>query len=420
MINELGKFVIANKLPFSFGESTNYEYFIRVALQPQYRRVPRNTLKCHTQQAYYAYRGNLMNVFRTFDDRVNLNSNTWTSIFGEPFLCVTVNWIDDVWFLQSIICFEAMEESHNGFNIKTRIVNCCKNFNLIDKTFSISLDNATANTKAMDFLKEDPFINMLLGGSLMHVRCCAHILSLCVHEGLGVPSDGLVRRGPLKRTFKLKCDEYGLRRKLLHDAIAYCDVLTKIYNKSRTDGHSFFTNDHWSLAMIIHDVLQIFHNATIIFSYVYEPNIHMIILKYIKIIYSIKQTFETNLGALMKNVLDSVKVKWHIYFNIFPYIYGIAAILDPRVKVERLTSLLYFYYESLGINYDVAYYVNNCKNILERLCELYGAVIQPKSVGSYSKGKSRFGFHGLVLKMQRPDSSISSSSSSLSSSSSSN
>ncbi|KAL2927578.1 putative AC9 transposase [Bienertia sinuspersici] len=33
-------------------------------------------------------------------------------------------------------------------------------------------------------------------------------------------------------------------------------------------------------------------------------------------------------------------------------------------------------------NYDVAYCVNKCKIILERLCEDYGAVIQPEPVGS--------------------------------------
>ncbi|KAL2896189.1 putative AC transposase [Bienertia sinuspersici] len=174
-----GEIVIVDELPFSFGESPNYEYFNRVALQPQYRRVPRNTLKRHTQQAYYAY---------------------------------------------------------------------------------------------------------------MAVRSA-------------------------KRTFKLKCDEYGLRKKvivldtptrwnsiykLLHDAIAYRDVLTNIYNESRTDGHSFVTNDHLSLAMIIHDFLQTFDNATHIFSYDYEPNIRMVILECIKVIHSI--------NAPVKNVLDNMKV----------------------------------------------------------------------------------------------------------------
>ncbi|KAL2944480.1 putative AC transposase, partial [Bienertia sinuspersici] len=353
-----GKFIIADELPYSFGESSNYEYFNRVALQPQYRKVPRNTLKRCTQQSYYAYRGYLMEMFRTYDGCVSLTSDTWTSTYGEPFVCVTAHWIDDDWLLQKrIICFEAMEEAHNGFNIKSRLVSCCKNFHLVDKLFSISLDNATTNTSAMQFLKEDPSIKLVLEGSLMHVRCCAHILNLCVQDGLDElrtllePIRNVIRwiraARSAKRIFKQKCEEYGLRKKvialdtptrwnstykLLHDAIAYRDILTDMYNESRATDGQFITKYHWSLAKIAHDV------------------------------------------------------KWCAYFTEFPPIYAIAAILDPGVKLEGLTNLLTFYYQQLDVQFDVPYYVNNCKRILERLCEDYGAVIQPQPVGSSTDG----------------------------------
>ncbi|KAL2930904.1 putative AC9 transposase, partial [Bienertia sinuspersici] len=67
------------------------------------------------------------------------------------------------------------------------------------------------------------------------------------------------------------------------------------------------------------------------------------------------------------------------------------------VKLEGLTNLLTFYYQQSDVQFDVPYYVNNCKRILERLCEDYGAVIQPQPVGS-SVGASRFGILGPVLK----------------------
>ncbi|KAL2937930.1 putative 1-phosphatidylinositol 3-phosphate 5-kinase, partial [Bienertia sinuspersici] len=86
--------------------------------------------------------------------------------------------------------------------------------------------------------------------------------------------------------------------------------------------------------------------------------------------------------AAVKRLLDNMKVKWCAYFTEFPPIYAIAAILDPGVKLEGLTNLLTFYYQQLDVQFDVPYYVNNCKRILERLCEDYGAVIQPQPVGS--------------------------------------
>ncbi|KAL2928348.1 putative AC transposase [Bienertia sinuspersici] len=322
------QFIIADELPFSFGESPKYEYFNRVALQPQYRK----------------------------------------------------------------------------------------------------------------FLKEDPSIKLVLNGSLMHVRCCAYIKNLCVQDGLDElrtllePVRNVIRwirvARSAKRIFKQKCEEYGLRKKvialdtptrwsstykLLHDAIVYRDVLIDMYNESRATDGKFITNDHWSLAKIVHDVLETFDNATHIFSYVYEPNIHTVILECIKIICTIKQTSLANPGAAVKRLLDNMKVKWCAYFTEFPPIYAIAAILDPVVKLEGLTNLLTFYYQQLDVQFDVPYYVNNCKRILERLCEDYGAVIQPQPVGS-SMGASRFGILGPVLKKSRLGGSGSSSSSSSSSS----
>ncbi|KAL2941044.1 putative AC transposase [Bienertia sinuspersici] len=291
------------------------------------------------------------------------------------------------------------------------------------------------------FLKEDPSIKLVLDGSLMHVRCCAHILNLCVQDGLDElrtllePIRNVIRwiraARSAKRIYKQKCEEYGLRKKvialdtptrwnstykLLHDAIAYRDVLTDMYNESRATDGQFITNDHWSLAKIVHDVLETFDNATHIFSYVYEPNIHTVILECIKIICTIKQTSLANPGVAVKRLLDNMKVKWCAYFTEFPPIYAIAAILDPGVKLEGLTNLLTFYYQQLDVQFDVPYYVNNCKRILERLCEEYGAVIQPQPIGS-SMDASRFGILGPVLKKSRPDGSGSSSSSSSSSSS---
>ncbi|KAL2938767.1 Zinc finger BED domain-containing protein RICESLEEPER 2 [Bienertia sinuspersici] len=189
--------------------------------------------------------------------------------------------------------------------------------------------------------------------------------------------------------------------KLLHGAIAYRDILTNMYNESKTDGW-FITNDHWSLAKIIHDVLKIFDNATHIFSYIYEPNIHMVILERIKIICTIKQTSQANPGPSVKDLLDNMKLKWCAYFNEFPPIYAIAAILDPGVKLQGLTNLLAFYYEQLGVNFDVHYYEKKHKLTLERICEDYKVVIQPQPVGS-SMCTSKFEFLGPVLKKQRPD-----------------
>ncbi|KAL2897747.1 putative AC transposase [Bienertia sinuspersici] len=261
-------------------------------------------------------------------------------------------------YIWGTVCV-TIEQSHDGFNIKTRIVICCKNFHLTDKILYISLDNATTNTKAMDFLKGDPSINLMLDGSLLHVRCCAHILDFFDQEGVAElqqllePIRSVIKWIRVPRTtiraFKAKFEENGLRKKLLYHVITCRDVLTDLYNESRMDPNSLINNGNWSLAIAIHDILQSFDSATNIFFYVYELNIHMLILECIKIIYYISKATEGT----------------------------------QYVEVD------------------------------DRLYEHYGAVIQPEFIRSSSNGKSRFGsVIGSILNKQRSYSSSSSSSSS--------
>ncbi|KAL2921789.1 putative AC transposase [Bienertia sinuspersici] len=204
MIDKLRKFFSSDELLVSFGKSSSYEYISRAALQPAFKKVPRNMLKRHTQQAYFQYKDYLMEI--------------------EPFVCVTVHW-----FLQKrIICFDAMEEAYNEYNIKIRIINYCKHFHLLDNFFSLSLDNATANTRAIDFLKEDPSLSLLL-------------------NELGSPT------------------RWNYTYKLSNYAIRYHDIWMELYKKSSSDMSSLITSEHWAYAMVIRDVLVTFGNATSIY-----------------------------------------------------------------------------------------------------------------------------------------------------------
>ncbi|KAL2905855.1 putative AC9 transposase [Bienertia sinuspersici] len=137
----------------------------------------------------------------------------------------------------------------------------------VNKLFSISLDNATTNTSAMQFLKEDPSIKLVLNGSLMHVRCCTHKLNLSVQDGLDELRTFLepIRNEKSNRLRYPHLMEFNIR--VIAYAIAYRAVFTDMYNESRATDGQFITNDHWSLAKIVHDVLETFDNATHTFSY---------------------------------------------------------------------------------------------------------------------------------------------------------
>ena len=67
-------------------------------------------------------------------------------------------------------------------------------YHLERKISTITLDNCTTNDKAVeDLLDKLDSSSLMLGGKLLHMRCCAHILNLIVKDGLAVLGDGIER-----------------------------------------------------------------------------------------------------------------------------------------------------------------------------------------------------------------------------------
>ena len=239
-----------------------------------------------------------------------------------------------------------MDESHTGYNIKQRILETIKEFNLYHKVFTISLDNASANTKAIEYIRPD--IPTVLDGQFLHIRCCAHIINLTAQTGIKQltlflePIRKVVKylRKPanLRSNYKQLCKQKGLRAKkwgidcptrwsstfkLLNDTITYKEVITELYNSDPTNQNddSLITEQLWDLASNVREILACFKNATNIFSYVYEPNVHQVIIECVNIV-TILHAYEDNDN--FSAIIYDMKAKWIEYFIEFPYIYGIA------------------------------------------------------------------------------------------------
>jgi hypothetical protein len=67
-----------------------------------------------------------------------------------------------------------IDVSHSGENITDRIASVVEEFGLIDKVFSVSLDNASANSRAFEIL-QPMFFGYL--GSILHLQMM--ILTRC-------------------------------------------------------------------------------------------------------------------------------------------------------------------------------------------------------------------------------------------------
>ena len=86
---------------------------------------------------------------------------------------------------------------HTGENIVERVACVVQEFSLIDKVFSVTIDNVSSNAKGMETLT--PMFAGYLGSnsapdpsdpnkrkySLVHQRCACHIINLIIKSGLG-------------------------------------------------------------------------------------------------------------------------------------------------------------------------------------------------------------------------------------------
>ncbi|WVZ56995.1 hypothetical protein U9M48_007443 [Paspalum notatum var. saurae] len=78
----------------------------------------------------------------------------------------------------------AGHQSMLRFNADERISTVLGEYGLTDKVFSITLDNASSNSTAMDTLK--PLLSGYVGHLLMHQRCGCHIINLFVKSAFDV------------------------------------------------------------------------------------------------------------------------------------------------------------------------------------------------------------------------------------------
>ena len=81
-------------------------------------------------------------------------------------MVVTCHYIDDEWRVQKkIIRFCVVNTPHDGFNLYSVMLKTLRYYNIEDKLYSITLDNASANKSMMDLLQLN-----LVKKSLLHLQ----------------------------------------------------------------------------------------------------------------------------------------------------------------------------------------------------------------------------------------------------------
>nr|GEZ79515.1 hypothetical protein [Tanacetum cinerariifolium] len=131
----------------------------------------------HEKTTRLAAKQEIIDSFGNLDACVNLTTDVWSAPHGVPgsYLCVTEYWIEpDTWqMMKRVISFKEFSSPHTGRTLFKMLIKVLTNFNLEDKVMSITLDNASNNTSAMDKLKlkYDPpiWVRNFIGGLLPNI-----------------------------------------------------------------------------------------------------------------------------------------------------------------------------------------------------------------------------------------------------------
>ncbi|CAD6254074.1 unnamed protein product [Miscanthus lutarioriparius] len=95
------------------------------------------------------------------------------------------HFIDNDWNLQKKIIGFFLVKGHRGEDIGRSLENCLAEWG-IDKVFTITVDNSSANNNAIKYMRRvlNESKGCFVEGEYLHMRCAAHIINLIVGDGL--------------------------------------------------------------------------------------------------------------------------------------------------------------------------------------------------------------------------------------------
>jgi hypothetical protein len=289
--NKLARMIICCELPFRFVEKYEFIDFL-ASVCPTFKVPSRSTITRDCLKMFNEEGGQLKAYFLRHCQRVCLTTDTWSSIQNVNYMVLTAHFIDNDWKLQKRILNFCPISSHKGVDIARSIEDCVRSWGLIDKVFSVTLDNAASNDVTCVSLTSLFVANKssIHGGKLLHMRCVAHIGNLIVQEGLKIHEKCIdkvrkvvkfVKSSPARgKQFKDELETLGIESKctvaldvctrwnstylMLKIALKYKQVFSRLSTPVDEDGEliGHISSGEWSNVEQIMKMLKVFYDFT--------------------------------------------------------------------------------------------------------------------------------------------------------------
>ncbi|XP_052877900.1 zinc finger BED domain-containing protein RICESLEEPER 2-like [Gossypium arboreum] len=313
----------------------------------------------------------MKNYFEKDISRVCLTTDTWTSLQRISYMVLTAHWVDDEWRLQKRIINFCPISAHRGESIGQAIEKCLRDWG-IERVFTITVDNASANSVAIEYLRKkfNHRNASVANGKFIHMRCVAHILNLIVQYGIKDASVSVDRvRGAVRyiRASPSRLTKFNQRVKeeMIDSKAQLClDVPTRwnstymmlkvaekyerAFESYVRDDHNFFldltagdgvpTFDDWEIVRRVIKVLEPFYHLTLKVS----GSLHVTSHSLFEVLTDVHCLFDgwQDCGDLeIISMTSKMREKYNKYWgegNKINMLVYLAVIFDPRCKMSFL------------------------------------------------------------------------------------
>ncbi|XP_015966774.1 zinc finger BED domain-containing protein RICESLEEPER 2-like [Arachis duranensis] len=322
-------------------------------------------------------------------------SDMWRSSHQiVEYMVITGHFIDAGWNLQKrVLSFVQVPAPRRGIDVADAIFKCLKTWGIENKVFSVSVDNASYNDSCLRALKDTISDNNSLpvGGSLFHVRCCAHILNLLVQDGLG-KIKGIIHkvRESVKyvnfndsrfKTFVEIAENKRLKEKkliidcptrwnstynMLSVALKFKSVFP-VYKEREPHYNYEPSSEDWRKVEKICKFLKVFNLATHVISGSEYPTANL----YLPEVWRVKQVIDDAIedrDSFMREMATSMKEKFDKYWGECNMVMSLACVLDPRCKLHVIKFCFPLIYKPEHV---AAENIEKVKNTLQEMYDEY-------------------------------------------------
>jgi len=163
---ELVRMLARLDLPLMIGEIDAFKEYIKKAYNSDFNPMSKQTTGRYLFKYFNQQREKLIACLQdNVVSPVAVTSDIWSGKAKEDYMSIVAHFINADWQLEKrVLGLRLIDVSHIADNIAERVKSVLVEYGILNKVFSVTLDNASTNENAMDKLK--PILKEYLGADM--------------------------------------------------------------------------------------------------------------------------------------------------------------------------------------------------------------------------------------------------------------